>query len=62
MSNTFCVTITHCKTDGDKATLGFVDFDDEEKVKEAWQRTVSRSPLVATLKKAVELQLKFVIV
>lgn len=24
MSNTFCVTITHCKTDGDKATLGFV--------------------------------------
>jgi TusA-related sulfurtransferase len=37
-------------------------FDDEEKVKEAWQRTVSRSPLVATLKKAVELQLKFVIV
>lgn len=37
-------------------------FDDEEKVKEAWQRTVSRSPLVATLKKAIELQLKFVIV
>ncbi|MDK9705565.1 MAG: hypothetical protein OEL83_00825 [Desulforhopalus sp.] len=24
MSKTFCVTITHCKTDGDKATLGFV--------------------------------------
>ncbi len=24
MANTFCVTITHCKTDGDKATLGFV--------------------------------------
>jgi uncharacterized protein len=24
MSNTFCVTITHCRTDGDKATLGFV--------------------------------------
>ncbi len=24
MSNTFCVTITHCKTDSDKATLGFV--------------------------------------
>ena len=37
-------------------------FDDEEKVKAAWQRTVCRSPLVATLKKAVELQLKFVIV
>lgn len=24
MTNTFCVSITHCKTDGDKATLGFV--------------------------------------
>jgi predicted peroxiredoxin len=24
MSNTFCVTIAHCKTDPDKATLGFV--------------------------------------
>lgn len=24
MSNTFCVSITHCKTDPDKATLGFV--------------------------------------
>lgn len=24
MSNTFCVTITHCATDPDKATLGFV--------------------------------------
>lgn len=37
-------------------------FDDEDKVKAAWQRTVSRSPLVATLKKSIELQLKFVIV
>ena len=37
-------------------------FDDEEKVKAAWQRTVNRSPVVATLKKSVELQLKFVIV
>lgn len=24
MSNTFCVTITHCMSDPDKATLGFV--------------------------------------
>jgi len=24
MSNTFCVTITHCNTNPDKATLGFV--------------------------------------
>ena len=24
MANTFCVTITHCATDPDKATLGFV--------------------------------------
>ena len=37
-------------------------FDDEEKVKEAWQRTVDRSPLAATLQKAVELQLKLVII
>ncbi len=37
-------------------------FDDEDRVRAAWQRTVSRSPLVATLKKSVELQLKLVIV
>jgi uncharacterized protein len=24
MPGTFCVTITHCRNDGDKATLGFV--------------------------------------
>lgn len=24
MAETFCVSITHCRTDGDKATLGFV--------------------------------------
>jgi len=24
MAGTFCITITHCRTDGDKATLGFV--------------------------------------
>ena len=24
MSNKFCVSITHCKQDGDKATVGFV--------------------------------------
>ncbi len=37
-------------------------FDDEEKVKSAWQRTIDRSPLVATLKKTVNLQMKLVIV
>jgi TusA-related sulfurtransferase len=37
-------------------------FDDEDKVKSAWQRTLERSPLVATLKKAVDLQMKLVIV
>jgi hypothetical protein len=37
-------------------------FDDEAKVKAAWQRTLYRSPLVATLKKAVNLQIKLVIV
>jgi TusA-related sulfurtransferase len=37
-------------------------FDDEAKVNAAWQRTLDRSPLVATLKKAVNLQMKLVIV
>jgi len=37
-------------------------FADEDRVKAAWQRTVDRSPLVATLKKCIDLQLKFVIV
>jgi len=37
-------------------------FDDEEKVKSVCQRTLDRSPLVATLKKAVDLQMKLVIV
>lgn len=37
-------------------------FDDEEKVRSVWQRTLDRSPLVATLKKAVDLQMKLVIV
>ena len=37
-------------------------FDDEAKVKAAWARTVQRSPLAATLAKAVDLQIKFAIV
>ena len=37
-------------------------FDDEAKVKAAWARTVQRSPLAATLSKAVDLQIKFAIV
>lgn len=37
-------------------------FDDEEKVRAVWRQTVSRSPLVATLQKSVELQLKLAIV
>jgi len=37
-------------------------FEDEEKVKAVWQRTLDRSPLVATLQKAVALQIKLVIV
>ena len=36
-------------------------LDDEERVKEAWERTVSRSPLVATLRKAAEVDLKLAI-
>ena len=37
-------------------------FADEDKVGAAWQRTLDRSPLVATLKKAADLQIKLVIV
>jgi TusA-related sulfurtransferase/uncharacterized OsmC-like protein len=37
-------------------------FDDEEKVRRAWSLAVERSPLVATLSKAAELQLKLAIV
>ena len=37
-------------------------FDDEEKVKSAWQRTVERSPLATTLKKSVHMTLKLALV
>jgi TusA-related sulfurtransferase/uncharacterized OsmC-like protein len=37
-------------------------FADEDKVQQAWQRTVDRSPIVATLRKAVDMQLKIVFV
>lgn len=37
-------------------------FDDEEKVRAVWQQTVARSPIVATLQKSVDLQLKLAIV
>lgn len=37
-------------------------FDDEEKVRAAWQRTIDRSPIAATLKKAVDLQFKLAFV
>ncbi len=37
-------------------------FDDEEKVRAAWSRTVERSPLVTTLAKAVDLEIKFALV
>lgn len=37
-------------------------FDDEEKVRAAWSRTVERSPLAATLVKAVDLKIKFALV
>ncbi|HMQ52608.1 MAG TPA: OsmC family protein [Anaerolineae bacterium] len=36
-------------------------LDDEAKVRAAWERAVQRSPLVATLRKAVELKLKLAI-
>lgn|GEM_PF-247937 len=37
-------------------------LDDEERVRAAWQRTVERSPLAATLAKATELTIKLAIV
>ncbi len=37
-------------------------FDDEEKVRSAWERTVARSPIAATLRKATALTLKFALV
>lgn len=37
-------------------------FDDEDKVKAAWERTVARSPVAATLAKAVDLKIKFAVV
>lgn len=37
-------------------------FDDEEKVRDAWERTVSRSPVAATLTKAVDLKIKLALV
>lgn len=37
-------------------------FDNEDRVKATWRRTVERSPLAATLAKAVDLQMKFALV
>jgi uncharacterized OsmC-like protein len=37
-------------------------FEDETKVREAWDRTIKRSPLAATLKKAVDLRFKFSVI
>jgi uncharacterized OsmC-like protein len=37
-------------------------FEDETKVREAWDRTIRRSPLAATLRKAVEIKIKLSIV
>jgi hypothetical protein len=37
-------------------------FEDEKKVHEAWDRTVRRSPVAATLRKAVEIKFRLAIV
>lgn len=37
-------------------------FDDEKKVKSVWARTVARSPIVTTLSKSVELNLKLALI
>jgi hypothetical protein len=36
-------------------------YDDEAAVRAAWDRTIARSPLVATLRRAAEIELKLVI-
>jgi uncharacterized OsmC-like protein len=36
-------------------------FEDEAKVREAWERTIKRSPLAATLSKAVDIKIKLAI-
>lgn len=36
-------------------------FEDEEKVREAWSRTVRRSPILVTLRKAVDVRIKFAV-
>lgn len=37
-------------------------FDDENAVRQAWERTIARSPIAATLQKCVALTLKFALV
>lgn len=37
-------------------------FDDEDKVRDAWKRTVLRSPIAATLQKAVDLKITLALV
>jgi hypothetical protein len=37
-------------------------FEDETKMREVWDRTIKRSPLAATLKKAVDLKFKFSVI
>jgi TusA-related sulfurtransferase/uncharacterized OsmC-like protein len=37
-------------------------FDEEDKVRHAWERTVARSPVAATLTKAIDLKIKLAIV
>jgi uncharacterized OsmC-like protein len=37
-------------------------FDDEDKIRDAWKRTVARSPVASTLGKALDLKVKLAIV
>jgi hypothetical protein len=37
-------------------------FDDEDKIRVAWKRTLARSPVASTLSKAMDLIIKFAIV
>jgi uncharacterized OsmC-like protein len=69
LSGSLCNILAHIGIEEGDPSVERIDlkcfastFDDEEKVKAVWERTVARSPVAATLSKAVELNLKLALV
>jgi uncharacterized OsmC-like protein len=69
LSGSLCNILAHIGIEEGDPSIERIDlkcfastFDDEEKVKAVWERTVTRSPVAATLSKAVELNLKLALV